>query len=52
MILDLGPETLEIISSFLKKTKTILWNGPLGVFEYDQFSLGTKKLANIIASSN
>lgn len=52
MILDLGPETLEIISSYLKKTKTILWNGPLGVFEYDQFSLGTKKLANIIASSN
>ena len=52
MILDLGPETLEIISDYIKKTKTIIWNGPLGVFEYDQFSLGTKKLANVIASGN
>lgn len=51
-ILDIGPESLKQITSILKNAKTILWNGPLGVFEFDQFGTGTKALSIAIAESD
>ena len=50
--LDIGPKTVEIFSQELKKAKTIVWNGPMGVFEIDRFSKGTGGVAKAIASSN
>ena len=52
MILDIGPETAEVIAAQLKSAGTIVWNGPVGVFEFDQFGNGTKVLANAIAESD
>lgn len=51
MILDIGPKTAAHFAELLKAAKTILWNGPVGVFEYDQFGQGTQTLANAIAAS-
>jgi phosphoglycerate kinase len=51
MILDVGPETAKAFSAILKTSKTILWNGPVGVFEVDQFGEGTKALSLAIAES-
>lgn len=51
MILDVGPETSKMLAAHLTKSKTILWNGPLGVFEFPQFAEGTKSLAEAIAES-
>jgi phosphoglycerate kinase len=51
MILDVGPETAGQFAGLLKNAKTILWNGPVGVFEFDQFENGTKVLAHAIADS-
>ena len=51
MIFDIGPETAEQFSALLKGAGTILWNGPVGVFEFDQFGEGTKALAQAIAHS-
>ncbi|UQG55132.1 MULTISPECIES: phosphoglycerate kinase [unclassified Marinobacter] len=51
MILDVGPETAGQFAGLLKNAKTILWNGPLGVFEFDPFENGTKVLAHAIADS-
>ncbi len=51
MILDVGPETAGQFAKLLKNAKTILWNGPVGVFEFDQFGKGTKALAHAIADS-
>jgi len=51
MILDIGPLTAARFANFIKSAKTILWNGPVGVFEFDQFGEGTKTLAKAIASS-
>lgn len=52
LILDFGPESTAHICELIKQAKTIVWNGPLGVFEIEQFSSGTRMLANAIASSN
>src|SRR5690554_3060657 len=52
MILDIGPETAKQFAELLKNSKTILWNGPVGVFEFDQFANGTKVLAQAIADSD
>lgn len=52
MIMDVGPETSQQLNDIITKAKTIVWNGPLGVFEFDQFSQGTKTLADAIANSN
>jgi phosphoglycerate kinase len=52
MILDVGPVTAGRFAKVLKEAKTILWNGPVGVFEFDQFGDGTKALANAIAHSD
>lgn len=49
--LDAGPKTLEKFAEVVKASKTILWNGPLGVFEFDNFSAGTKALGDAIADA-
>ncbi len=51
MILDIGPKTAAVFGEMLKASQTILWNGPVGVFEFDQFGNGTKVLAQAIAQS-
>ncbi|MBF0674358.1 phosphoglycerate kinase [Pseudomonas sp.] len=51
MILDIGPQTAQQFAEMLKASQTILWNGPVGVFEFDQFANGTKVLAQAIAAS-
>ena len=50
MIFDVGPATSEAIAAIVAKAGTIVWNGPLGVFEFDQFAGGTERLARAIAS--
>ena len=52
MILDVGPETAAQFAELLKAAKTILWNGPVGVFEVDAFGAGTKALSLAIAESD
>ena len=52
MILDIGPETAARFAAILKDAGTIIWNGPVGVFEFDAFGEGTKVLANAIAASD
>ena len=52
MILDIGPETAAKLAEQLKKAGTIVWNGPVGVFEFDQFANGTKTIAAAIAESD
>jgi len=51
MIFDIGPKSAAQLAALLKDAKTILWNGPVGVFEFDQFGEGTKVLAHAIADS-
>lgn len=51
MILDIGPQTSKRFNEILQKAGTILWNGPVGVFEFEQFSQGTKNISQSIASS-
>lgn len=51
MILDIGPDTAERFAAIIGSAGTVIWNGPVGVFEYDQFGEGTKTLANAIAQS-
>ena len=51
MILDIGPQTARMFGEMLKASQTILWNGPVGVFEFDQFGNGTRVLAEAIAAS-
>jgi phosphoglycerate kinase len=51
MILDIGPKTAAMLADMLKTAGTIVWNGPVGVFEFDQFAGGTKVLAQAIAAS-
>ncbi|MEF3074009.1 phosphoglycerate kinase [Methylobacter sp. Wu1] len=52
MIMDIGPETAKHYAQLLKSAGTIVWNGPVGVFEFDQFGNGTKSLATAIAESS
>ena len=52
MILDIGPESAKALAALLKDAGTIIWNGPVGVFEFDQFGEGTKALSLAIAESN
>jgi phosphoglycerate kinase len=51
LILDIGPDTSERLAKLIAEAGTVLWNGPVGVFEFDQFGEGTKSIANAIASS-
>lgn len=52
MIFDIGPDTTAALVKILKSAGTIVWNGPVGVFEFDQFAEGTKALAQAIADSD
>ncbi len=51
MILDIGPDTADQFSALLQEAGTVIWNGPLGVFEYEQFGEGTRAIALAIARS-
>ena len=51
MILDIGPDTADRLSGMLQQAGTILWNGPVGVFEFEQFGEGTRAIARAIARS-
>lgn len=50
--LDIGPKTVELFEQELKNAKTIIWNGPLGLFEYEKFANGTNRIANCLANLN
>ena len=50
MGLDIGPKTIEIYSKIISESQTVLWNGPMGVFEVSQFSKGTEAVANKLSS--
>lgn len=51
MGLDIGPETVKLFRDVILKSKTILWNGPMGVFEMDKFAQGTSEIAKAIAEA-
>ena len=48
-VMDIGPQTIELFAAKLRKCKTIIWNGPVGVFEFPKFSKGTEAIANLLA---
>jgi phosphoglycerate kinase len=52
MIFDIGPDSAKALAEIIKNAGTVVWNGPVGVFEFDQFGEGTKALAQAIAESN
>ena len=52
MGLDIGPETIKLYTDTLKQAKTIVWNGPVGVFEMENFAVGTKAIAECLAESD
>ena len=47
---DIGPETIKLYTEELQNAKTVLWNGPVGLFEFDQFVVGTNAIANCLAN--
>jgi phosphoglycerate kinase len=51
MALDIGPKTVELFSREIDKAGTIVWNGPMGVFEVDAFKQGTMKIAEAVAAA-
>ncbi len=52
MIFDIGPKSAQELADIIMKAGTVVWNGPVGVFEFDQFGGGTKTIANAIAETN
>jgi len=52
MILDIGSRTADMLAASIARAGTIVWNGPVGVFEYDQFGAGTEQIARAIAASS
>ncbi len=52
MILDIGPKTVRGFATAIAKAHTIIWNGPVGVYEYEQFAAGTEAIASALAHSN
>ena len=51
MGLDIGPKAVELFSAIISSSKTILWNGPMGVFELENFSEGTSSIAKAVAEA-
>lgn len=51
MILDIGPKTADLLAGLIAQAGTLIWNGPVGVFEFDQFGAGTARIARAIAES-
>ena len=51
LILDIGPETAESLSGLVSTMQTVIWNGPVGVFEFDQFANGTAQIAQAVAEN-
>ena len=51
MALDIGPATIELFADEISRARTIVWNGPMGVFEFDQFSKGTTQVAQAVADN-
>jgi len=52
MIFDIGPDSAQELADIIMKAGTVVWNGPVGVFELDQFGGGTKKIADAIAATS
>jgi phosphoglycerate kinase len=52
MILDIGPRTIEIYREEINQAKTIIWNGPMGVYEYEQFARGSKEITQAMANAS
>jgi phosphoglycerate kinase len=52
MIFDIGPDTANQLAKIIANAGTVVWNGPVGVFEFDQFGNGTRAIAKAIADSN
>ena len=50
--LDIGPKTVELFKKYINKSKTVIWNGPMGYFEIEKFSKGTKAICEILKNSN
>jgi len=50
-IYDIGPKTLNLIGELIKKSATIIWNGPVGAFEIEPFDISTRQIARLIASA-
>jgi len=48
-VMDIGPQTIELFEAKLRKSKTIIWNGPVGVFEFDKFAKGTEAIAHLLS---
>lgn len=51
MGLDIGPETIKLFSEAIKKSKTVVWNGPMGVFEFDNYALGTDAISQALVEA-
>ncbi|MEK6572241.1 MAG: phosphoglycerate kinase, partial [Bacteroidota bacterium] len=49
--LDIGPKTVGLFTSEIKKAKTVVWNGPMGVFEIDKFAAGTNAISQALAEA-
>jgi phosphoglycerate kinase len=50
MVMDIGPKSVNAYSDIITQSKTILWNGPMGVFEWEKFSNGTTSIAKLLAN--
>jgi len=51
-IVDIGPKSIELFCNELKKCRTIMWNGPMGIYEIPQFAQGTKSIASFLSTLN
>ena len=51
MAMDVGPKTIEAYKEVLSTAKSVVWNGPVGVFEFDAFAKGTETVANLVAEA-
>lgn len=52
MVLDIGPKTIDLFKEYINKSKTVFWNGPVGVSEFNNFEYGTKSLCEVLKDSN